>query len=270
MIDSVTRNKSFKRMRNILYSNNVNNSDFMLELKDSSLVDLPENPNVWSSDIRKKVIDECRNNFWFFVREIVRIPSKSNILYKDAYEYCPKFTLRLDTLRLFYAYTHNLNVVYNINDESSINEAIAILMIYEYIVKEPKFYSNYDNDIPTEILNIISNILTLNERTLFLDNIGNHSIVRNDDNTKGLNKFIFNISNISYVNDHNVLESSSKLICLDKLFDENVGLGFNNIIRDKLISFMMSTIKPCDNMYEIFDSKFNDYTNYIHIEPIYN
>ena len=266
MIDSNTKNKSFKEMRNILYDMGILNSDFMLKLHDANLIDIPENPKDWDQDLRKRIVRECKTNFWFFVREIIRIPSNTNICYGDDYTYCNRFPLRMDTLRLFFAYINNINVYYLTMGEDSIFEAIAVLMIYEYFIRDDKRV-NYDNELPDEVSNIISNIIELNKHVLFLPIIGENKICRTSKESFGLNKFIFNFLN-GEVDTHYCMPAISTLICLDGLY----ALGLSDdatIMRDKLLPFIKNSFKEYENSSTLFNSTEFDSKKSVYVKPSY-
>jgi len=249
MIDITTKNKSFKNVRNELYDAGIENCDFLLKLNDRDLMHIPENPAEWDKPLREKIAKECKDNFWFFVREIIRIPSELNIRYKDPYEYCPRFTLRLNTLRLFYAYTENADIIYKTNNDQSINEAIAILLIYDFIIKE-SLYPNYDNFVPKEIEDIINRISDLNKYSIFMNDINYDSIIRNDSNNEAvLVKYVFDIlhigrvafsHNIKLINKNNTIKSLDELYKYD--FEPEAIEAI--LVRDALLPYLYNSITP--------------------------
>lgn len=69
-----TKNKSFLKMHYWLKSRGIKNNRFFLALYDTDLLNIdPRDPRlntVWKA----KVLNECRRNYWYFIREVVRIP----------------------------------------------------------------------------------------------------------------------------------------------------------------------------------------------------
>ena len=73
--DYETKNLSFVEMSKYLKGIGIGNHDFMLELHDPSLAGIDPFDKGLSSYMQKKVIKECKENIWYFLREIVRIPN---------------------------------------------------------------------------------------------------------------------------------------------------------------------------------------------------
>lgn len=70
-----TKNKSFIEIYSYLKSQGINNCKFHLQLYDPALASIdPHDPNL-SFDMKVRVLKECRHNYWYFIREVVRIPS---------------------------------------------------------------------------------------------------------------------------------------------------------------------------------------------------
>lgn len=71
-----TKNKSFIVMHSALRQLGVKNNKFFLALYDTSLKDIdPHNmPMAASMDLYIRVIAECKRNFWYIIREVVRVP----------------------------------------------------------------------------------------------------------------------------------------------------------------------------------------------------
>ena len=55
----------------------IKNNKYMLTLLDKDLAYIdPHDPNL-NTFMKSKVLRECKSNFWYFVREVVRIPDNS-------------------------------------------------------------------------------------------------------------------------------------------------------------------------------------------------
>lgn len=73
--DYGTKNKSFIRYAYQLKQMGIGNHSFVLALYDRGLQGLdPHNLPNNSLELRLRVIQECKTNFWYFIREVVRIP----------------------------------------------------------------------------------------------------------------------------------------------------------------------------------------------------
>ena len=70
-----TKNKSFLDMHHYLKSIGVRNNEFMLTLIDPDLDGInPHDPHL-NSFYKQKILRECLVNYWYFIREVVRVPS---------------------------------------------------------------------------------------------------------------------------------------------------------------------------------------------------
>lgn len=74
IVDLGTRNISFLQTHQELKHLGIKNNAFMLELKDITLADVdPFDPNLDDKTIYR-IQRECRLNFWYYVREVVKMP----------------------------------------------------------------------------------------------------------------------------------------------------------------------------------------------------
>ena len=71
-----TSNRSFIDMRNYLKAKGIQNCDFFLVLMDPGLAGVdPRDPNL-SVNMKNRVLAECCRNYWYFLREVVRVPEQ--------------------------------------------------------------------------------------------------------------------------------------------------------------------------------------------------
>lgn len=69
-----TKNQSFIDMYHWLRFKGITNNKFFLVLYDSDLLNVdPRDPRL-NLYMKRKVLAECMRNFWYFIREVVRIP----------------------------------------------------------------------------------------------------------------------------------------------------------------------------------------------------
>lgn len=73
-IDTTTTNVSFLRMAILLNKMGVKNNKFFLSIFDKDLIGKdPHNLNDDSIELRQRIGYECKINFWYFIREVVRV-----------------------------------------------------------------------------------------------------------------------------------------------------------------------------------------------------
>ena len=79
-IHKETTNQSFIDMHHFLKSRGIQNNDFFLTLLDPGLAGVnPRDPNL-SVAMKYRVLQECCNNYWYFLREVVIIPESGGSL----------------------------------------------------------------------------------------------------------------------------------------------------------------------------------------------
>ena len=74
LFDYDTSNVSFIAMASILHKKGIENYNFFLKLYDEDLIGVDPYDENLSMEMKYKIIIECRRNFWYFVREVMRIP----------------------------------------------------------------------------------------------------------------------------------------------------------------------------------------------------
>ena len=100
-----TTNQSFIDMHYYLKSKGINNNDFFLCLFDMGLRGVnPRDPNL-SPAMKLRVMNECRRNYWYFLREVVRIPDQGG----DASS-GKRYVLHRGNLAINFLYTLNYNM----------------------------------------------------------------------------------------------------------------------------------------------------------------
>lgn len=71
-----TTNKSFMDMHYLLKAKGIKNNKFFLVIYDPGLMGVdPRDPQL-PFEMKKRVLRECQINFWYFIREVVRIPTE--------------------------------------------------------------------------------------------------------------------------------------------------------------------------------------------------
>lgn len=75
-IHTETTNQSFLDMHYILKEKNITNTKFFLCLYNRNLIGVnPRDPNLHPS-VKMAVLQECMINYWYFLRELVRVPQE--------------------------------------------------------------------------------------------------------------------------------------------------------------------------------------------------
>lgn len=97
-----TNNKSFRDMHYYLRSIGIKNNKFFLALVDKDLAGVdPHDPKL-NQFMKQKVFRECMVNYWYFLREVIRIPDQGGtgvryFLHRGnlAYNYCAMLNMNI-------------------------------------------------------------------------------------------------------------------------------------------------------------------------------
>ena len=142
-----TDNKSFINMWRYLQRNNIENNLFMLQTIRKELVDFTidkynsmdkESPSFLT--LKSNVIDEVKENIWFYFRELVMVPDDSSVTGYKHFELTPK------SMMMIYLYQKNKSFI-NINTD----DEICLYFLWNY------HKSLYNKDL------VLTNSLTKNE-----------------------------------------------------------------------------------------------------------
>ena len=72
--DTKTKNTSFLKTCNVLKTLGIKNYKFPLTLYDPKLMGVDPYDPTLSEEMKARVIVELRQNYWYFIREVVHIP----------------------------------------------------------------------------------------------------------------------------------------------------------------------------------------------------
>ena len=104
-IHKETTNSSFLKMHYYLKSIGVANNDFFLSLIDAGLAGVdPRDPHL-STFMKARIMNECRNNYWYFIRECFRVPEQGGTVQGGT-----RFELNRGNLALSYLSIFNFNI----------------------------------------------------------------------------------------------------------------------------------------------------------------
>lgn len=104
-IHKSTTNQSFLDMHYYLKNKGIQNNDFFLALLDSGLAGVdPRDPNL-PSHMKARILRECQLNYWYFLREVVRIPVQGGAVNSGA-----RYELHRGNLAMNFLFILNFNM----------------------------------------------------------------------------------------------------------------------------------------------------------------
>lgn len=123
-IDRTTKNKSFLDMSNYLKAIGVKNNSFMLTIVDPDLIGVdPFDPKL-SGFYKQKVLRECMVNYWYFLREVARIPDQGGRPVR--------FKLTRANLAVNFCMSLNLNIFEEVPRQQGKTVSAAVRYLYVY------------------------------------------------------------------------------------------------------------------------------------------
>ena len=123
-IDRRTKNKSFIKISNYLKAIGIKNNSFMLALIDPDLQGVdPFNPHL-NAYYKQKVLREVMCNYWYFLREIVRIPDAGGI--------AVPFRLDRANLATSFCQTYNFNIFEELPRQNGKTVSACARYLYVY------------------------------------------------------------------------------------------------------------------------------------------
>lgn len=100
-----TTNQSFIDMHYFLKRTGIANNDFFLILYDAGLAGVdPRDPNL-NIQMKQRILRECCCNYWYFLREVVRIPVQGGTVGSGA-----RYKLNRGNLAMNFLFTLNYNM----------------------------------------------------------------------------------------------------------------------------------------------------------------
>lgn len=119
-----TKNQSFLMMHQYLQSMGIRKNDFMLSLLDPDLDGVNPYDPALNLVYKHKVFRECITNYWYFLREVVRLPSPKPG--GDMYE------LNRGNMAYNWCSVHNLNVFFEMPRQLGKTTAVDVRYLYIY------------------------------------------------------------------------------------------------------------------------------------------
>lgn len=120
-----TNNQSFLDMHYFLKAKGIKNNDFHLLIIDADLARIdPRDPNIGQM-YKSRILRECLINYWYFIREIVRIPVEGEIN-------GIKFKLHRGNLALNFGFTMNWNMFIELPRQQGKTISICCRLLWEF------------------------------------------------------------------------------------------------------------------------------------------
>ena len=99
-----TTNQSFMKMHYLLKAKGIKNNKFFLLIYDAGLMGVnPRDPNL-SREMKLRILRECMTNFWYFIREVLRIPEEGGAMGSGK-----RYELSRGNLAMNYMFVYNIN-----------------------------------------------------------------------------------------------------------------------------------------------------------------
>ena len=126
-IDKETTNKSFLDMHYYLKSIGIQNNDFFLALLDTDLrgVD-PRDPNL-PNYLKIKVLQETKNNYWYYLRTVVRIPKEGGDVSSGS-----RYNLHRGNLAMNFLFILNYNMFVELPRQHGKTVGAVVRYLWEY------------------------------------------------------------------------------------------------------------------------------------------
>lgn len=181
--DYGTQNKSFVEVSKILKDKGIKNNNFFLLLLDTDLHGVDPYDGRLSKEMKNKIYKECKNNYWYFIREVVRIMPRQVNLYISSngkFEMFKnnRYKLNLTNLAMNYCAIAGIDCIIEAQRNSK-SYSTAIRLAYEILFynTEINMYSrtNAETKAKFELIElIISNLPEyLTKRTIELKELKN-------------------------------------------------------------------------------------------------
>ena len=99
-----TTNQSFMKMHYFLKARGIKHNKFFLGIYDAGLMGVDPRDPTLSLQMKMRILKECMSNFWYFIREVVRIPEEGGVVGSGK-----RYELSRGNLAMNYMFIHNIN-----------------------------------------------------------------------------------------------------------------------------------------------------------------
>lgn len=126
--DFNTRNQSFLDIHNFLKDVGIQNNSFFLITLDPDLIGVdPRDPRL-NRFMKQKILVECMRNYWYFIREVVRVPDSGGTVSGGI-----PYKLHRGNLALNYCLIYNYNVFIELPRQHGKTISICIRILWEFL-----------------------------------------------------------------------------------------------------------------------------------------
>lgn len=210
--DMTTKNKSFIDLHNHLKSIGVKNNSFHLKLINKDLQGIDPYDQDLTSDQKRMIIQECKSNLFYYLREVVRITQYDGSLIS--------FRINEDILTAIYCFYNNMNFYIMSDPQTGKTTAINAMLSHAYkFHATPKEFVFQHTKLDcakrnrAEMKNIIANLpIYMNdicseknnecERESIIGHVNNKDNAENIGRTlSGLYQFFDDVDFAEYIND---------------------------------------------------------------------
>ena len=126
--DYNTTNQSFLDMHNFLKDVGIKNNSFFLIVLDPDLIGVnPRDPRL-NRFMKQKILAECMRNYWYFIREVVRVPDSGGAVSGGI-----PYKLHRGNLALNFCLIYNYNVFIELPRQHGKTISICIRILWEFL-----------------------------------------------------------------------------------------------------------------------------------------
>lgn len=118
-----TKNTSFIKICKLLKDLGIKNNKFHLKLYDKDLMNVDPYDSNLSCEMKSKIINEIRINFWYFIREVVRIPVSGGV---------KRYQLHRGNLALSWSLINNINTIIELPRQNGKSICVAVFYLWLY------------------------------------------------------------------------------------------------------------------------------------------
>lgn len=123
-----TNNQSFLDVHYFLKGKGVKNNAFFLVILDPDLAGVdPRDPRL-NLHMKQKIFKECMWNYWYFIREVVRVPEQGGAANSGA-----KYKLHRGNLALNFCLIYNWNIFAEFPRQHGKTIAVVIRLLWEFL-----------------------------------------------------------------------------------------------------------------------------------------
>ena len=118
-----TKNHSFLHLAEVYHALGVENCAFHLSLLQPELKDVDPFDENLPIDIKAKILYECKNNFWYFVREVARVPVPGSLT-------ATYFQANRANVALYWFFMNHVMVLIVILRQTGKTTMLMVLVVY--------------------------------------------------------------------------------------------------------------------------------------------